>query len=114
MITIQQAAAIKTLTADEHDALWSSFMTLACEGDHVSRDDRAKIEDMIKTAPVHMRRLMPHCNTVEFVGYFPWQRFDRSIGLVSVSICEDDSNAVCMCDVDHEDWSYFHSTRIAE
>ncbi|NKL08409.1 hypothetical protein GFL39_26425 [Rhizobium leguminosarum bv. viciae] len=110
-MTLEEIAAIKTLSADEHSALWDAYYGLAPEGDHVSPENRAALEELIRTAPSHITRLMPHCNVTEFVGYFPWRRHNGTVGLVSVSVCPD--NDACMCDAESSDLAYFFSTVVA-
>ncbi|QIG75583.1 hypothetical protein EVC20_012 [Rhizobium phage RHph_Y2_17_1] len=110
-MTFEEAAAIKTLTADEHSALWDQYMTLVPDCS-IAPEKRPELEELIKQAPAHIYRLMPHCNAVEFVGYFPWRRTNDTIGLVSISMCRDDNDA-CMSDEEISDWAYYHSTIVA-
>lgn len=96
MMTLEEAAAIKTQTGEENGVVWDRFMELAPEGDFVPPENRAAVEELIKTAPFHMRREISGAIVLD--GYFPWRREDGWLTFAIVSM-RDDGDA-CVCDGD--------------
>lgn len=109
MTTYAEAAAIRTYDDDEIRNLWSAFYGICShkDGEHVevaSPLQRTLLEALIKTAPLHHTRIMPHVGYAELVGYYP--RPDERAVSIHITVHDE----VCMMDSDIVDWPYFAST----
>lgn len=105
MMTPEQIAEKKLLTAEEHSALWGQFYQHASDGCTVDNGKSDALLELIKAQPCHNRHKL--LDDHEDVGIFAWKRRDETIGYVGIFMTGQ--GECCMMDLSAADITWYQT-----